>query len=131
MSGIPRSGRGRFITPCRYLTARCPGGCESWLHPRAVETHVNLGRCRGKPWVDDVEDSALVPQPAAVLFGERLPAVHIRPFDITHDTVLRLRSGERMRYEVLQGIVVRSPLEGVPSRRWVYTVMAAVKHLGP
>jgi hypothetical protein len=109
--------------------ARCPSGCESWLHPRAVDPH--LRRCSGKPWVDDVEDSALVPQPVADLFSERVPASLIGPVDISLDRVLRLRSHEGVRYDVLQGVVVRSPVEGVRARRWVYIVRAAVERQGP
>lgn len=75
MPAIPRTEGVRFTTKCRYLTARCPSGCESWLHPRAVEAHLQPGRCRGKPWVDHVDDSALVPEPAAALFIERMPGM--------------------------------------------------------
>jgi hypothetical protein len=60
MPTIPNRGGVRFVTRCRYLTARCPTGCETWLHPRAVNAHVLLRRCRGNPWIEDVEDEALV-----------------------------------------------------------------------
>jgi hypothetical protein len=129
MPVLPSGGGVQFVTRCRYLTARCPGGCESWLHPRAVGPHA--GRCRGKPWVDDVEDSALVPQPVADLFCERLPARLIGPVEVSQDRALRLRSHEGVRNDVLQGVVVRSPIEGVRARRWVYIVRAAVEGQGP
>lgn len=120
----------RLVAKCRYLTARCPGGCEVWLHPRAVEPHVEFGRCRGKPWVDEVEDSALVPKPAAALFIERLPSSLIGPVNVSQDRVLRHRSTQGVRDEVLQGILVRSPVDGVRARRWVCVVMSAVERHG-
>lgn len=33
-----------MATRCEYLTARCPYGCEVWLHPKAVAPHAD--RCR-------------------------------------------------------------------------------------
>jgi hypothetical protein len=131
MPEILSAGGVRFVARCRYLTARCPGGCESWLHPRAVAAHIELRRCRGKPWVDGVEDSALVPESAAELFSERLPAHLIGPVEVSQDRVMSLRSSERVRNEVLYGVVVRSPIEGVRARRWVYVVMAALERHGP
>lgn len=35
------------MTKCEYLTARCPTGCEVWLHPKAVTPHE--ARCPGHP----------------------------------------------------------------------------------
>lgn len=121
----------RFVSRCRYLTARCPSGCESWLHPKAVTAHVGLGRCRAVPWVDSTEDSALVPGPHARLFRDRLPDALVGPVNVSQDRVLRLRSAEGVRDDVLQGIVVRSPIEGVNARRWMYVVRAAVELRGP
>ncbi len=43
-----------------YLTARCPTGCEAWLHPYALDQHVD-GRCQGHLWVDDLPDTAVIP----------------------------------------------------------------------
>jgi hypothetical protein len=88
-------------------------------------------RCRGKPWVNDVEDSALVPQPVADVFCERLPGRLIESVDVSQDRLLRLRSHEGVRYDVLQGIVVRSSIEGVRARRWVYIIRAAIERQGP
>ena len=131
MPTIPNRGGIRFVTRCRYLTARCPTGCEMWLHPRAVDAHVLLGRCRGTPWIEDVEDEALVPEPAASMFIDRVPSHLVRPINVSEDRLIRLRLTERVRDDVLHGIVVRSPVEGVRARRWVYVVTAAVERHGP
>lgn len=130
MPAISSCGGVRFAAKCRYLTARCPSGCESWLHPRAVTAHVELSRCRGVPWVDNVEDSALVPEPAVTLFTERLPARLVGPVAVSQD---RLSFGltERVPLDVLHGVVVRSAVEGVSARRWVYVVRAAVERHVP
>jgi hypothetical protein len=131
MPTIPSRGGIRFLARCRYLTARCPTGCEVWLHPRAVEPHITLGRCPGRPWVDDVEDSALVPEPIADLLSDRLPGHLLEPVNVSRDRMLRLRSAEGVSHDVLRGLLVHSPIEGVPARRWVYIVTAAVEHHGP
>lgn len=130
MAASPHPGV-RLVFRCRYLTARCPVGCESWLHPRAVAGHVGLGRCRGEPWVDSVEDSALVPKASASLFAWRLPAALVGRVNVSEDRVLRLRSAEGVWDDVLQGIVIRSPVEGVNARRWMYVIRAAVELRGP
>src|SRR5438105_2996038 len=103
----------RLRSRCRYLTARCPSGCESWLHPRAVDPHVGLGRCRGEPWVDNVEDSAVIPEPAATLFVQRLPGGFISPVRVSEDRVRSILPAERVRNDVLYGVVVRSPIASV------------------
>lgn len=121
---------GLRFTRCRYLTARCPTGCESWLHPRAVEGHLQPGRCSGRAWVDSVEDSALVPESAAAIFTERLPPGLVGPVDVSQDR-LRLTSTPRLHADVVHGIVVRSPIQGVSARRWVYVVRAATDGRGP
>ena len=132
MRAIPNHGAGvRFVTRCRYLTARCPTGCESWLHPRAVEAHIEPGRCRGKPWVDDLQDDALIPEPAASTFSQRMPAHLVGPVNVSQDRLGRFHPAERLRYDVLDGIVVRSPIDGVRARRWLYVVTAAIERHGP
>ena len=60
------------MTSSHYLTARCLAGCETWLHPAAVDRHIDLGRCRGQPWVDAIPDAVLVP--ARWLRGARNPS---------------------------------------------------------
>ena len=131
MRAIPNRGGLQLVTRCRYLTARCPFGCETWLHPRAVETHVDLGRCRGTAWVDGVEDEALIGEPAASTFIERMPAHLIGPVNVSEDRLIRFQLTERLRNDVLHGIVVRSPVEGVRARRWAYVVREAIERHGP
>lgn len=56
------------------LTARCPQGCETWLHPRAVWLHTNdPKRCREHPSVDDLADSTLIAAPLAQEVAAILP----------------------------------------------------------
>ena len=131
MPTISTSPGNRMRSRCRYLTARCPSGCESWLHPRAVELHVGLGRCRGEPWVDNIEDSAVIPEPAATLFVQRLPAGLIAPVRVSAERVRSISPTERVRNDVLHGVVVRSPIASVRARRWVYVVTAAIDRDGP
>jgi hypothetical protein len=50
---------------------------------------------------------------------------------VSEERILRIRSSEPVRDEVLQGIVVRSPIAGLRARRWVYVVMAAIERYGP
>lgn len=116
---------------CRYLTARCPSGCECWLHPRAVAAHLQPGRCQGRPWVAAVPDETLVPAPVADALRNVLDPRLVRPVKVSQDRILRLRSSEGVRDEVLQGIVVRSPLEGVKARRWAAIAAAALERYGP
>lgn len=121
---------GPRFTRCRYLMARCPTGCESWLHPRAVEGHLQPGRCSGRAWVDTVEDSALVPQPDASLLVERVPPELVGPLEVSEDR-MRFSSTPRLCADVVQGIVIRSPIQGVSARRWLYIVRAATDRQGP
>jgi hypothetical protein len=116
---------------CRYLTARCPSGCECWLHPRAVSAHLQPGRCQGRPWTDRVPNETLVPAPVADVVRGILDPPLVRLVMVSQDRILGLRSSEYVRDEVLQGIVVRSPLEGVKARRWVSIVLAALDRHGP
>ena len=44
---------------------------------------------------------------------------------------MRLTSAPRLHAEVVHGIVVRSPIQGVSARRWVYVVRAATDSQGP
>lgn len=86
--------------------------------------------CSSEPWVD-LEDSALVPESAATVFGERLPPGLIGPVSVSEDRMLRLRSAERVRDDVLHGVVVRSPIMASAPGDGVYVVRAAIERDEP
>lgn len=49
-----------------YLTIRCLWDCEAWLSYRSsvLDHH---SRCRGRPWVDGIDDVAVIPHPYTTL----------------------------------------------------------------
>lgn len=115
-----RADRGvrRIMTRWHYLTARCPLGCESWLHPAAVRAHLEPGRCRRHPWVDDVTESVIV-QGGSVR----------RPMDWVP---ARFVAGPRPDWPPLgmlngeEAIAISSPIQGVAPREWLQVVEAAL-----
>lgn len=113
----------RRFTRSTYLMARCTGGCEIWLHPKAVRNHLDLGRCRGRPWVDEIPAAALVQNDVAELFAEELPARYLtlRPYTSV--------ATERA-HKHLPDLLVSSPIEGVAARRWTLIAAAAVRRDG-
>ncbi len=42
------------MTESHFLTARCIDGCMTWLDPATVEPQIQLSRCRGQPWLDEI-----------------------------------------------------------------------------
>lgn len=115
------------MTRCQYLTARCPFGCEVWLHPLAVPPHER--RCPGHRWTERR------PQVAQVLLvdedAER--ARILCPPEVVHqptfseDRMLSPPPAMRLRDEVVRGVLVESPLEGITGRRWWTAVRAATE----
>lgn len=111
------------MTRCHNLTARCPRGCECWLHPAAVRSHIRPDHCRGKPWVADVPETVIVTGDEAKLLTEALPAKLIG---------WPIRDGRPTTY--LNGdpsITIASPLPGVAPRRWLQVALAAAARSGP
>jgi hypothetical protein len=105
-----------------YLTARCPQGCECWLHPGAVDAHVEFGRCRGRPWVDDADETVIVTGDIVYLLVAALPA----------DVFVYPGADDVPIYNLLGEPAVRlaSPLHGVAPRPWLHTALAAVDRDG-
>jgi hypothetical protein len=102
----------------KNLTARCLGGCEVWLHPKAVPAHTD--RCPRVPWTD-----RRLPVSEVLLAGDQArQALEICPDEVlalptfSKDRGQRYVPGLYLREEVRLGIVVRSPLEGITGRRW-------------
>lgn len=118
-----------MATRCEYLTARCPYGCEVWLHPRAVRPHAD--RCPGHPWTDDrLPVTQVILSDTDVEQARRIcPPEILHPPTFTTDRVLKPRAGMRLHGGLLRGIVVESPLEGVTGRRW-WTVARAAHEQG-
>lgn len=119
------------MTKSHYLTARCPQGCETWLHPRAVWAHTNdSDRCRQHPWVDDIADTALIAAPLAQKVASVLPGHLVGLPGFSCDRVLHPNPGDYLRIDLCQGIVVQSPVEGVMAQRWAIVVAAAERAAG-
>lgn len=114
-----------------YLTARCPTGCEAWLHPYALDAHVD-GRCRGGPWVDDLADTAVVPSTYSDLLLGVLDEslVSVVPLDRSprvDPSDGRLRTAPP---EHAGSFRISSPIAGVTARRWLVVALAAADRWG-
>lgn len=118
------------MTRSKYLTARCPLGCEVWLHPKAVGPHGRPGRCQHVAWVDRLEDEYLVAAPFAVDVSRLLPPDLVQRPEFSESRLLRPRAGEYIRDEVCQGIVLHSPVNGVRAQRWATVVQCAYRETG-
>ena len=119
------------MTKVHYLTARCPLGCETWLHPQAVWPHTHHpGKCRKRPWVDDLADEALIAAPLARDIASILPSALVREPRYSAERMLHPGPGQYLCVDMTQGVLIRSPIEGVPARRWAVVVAAAERELG-
>lgn len=118
------------MTKVHYLTARCPQGCEAWLHPLAVEPHLlDPDRCRKRPWVDEIPDLALVAAPLAHDMADALPPDLLsRPF--SEGRMLSPNPDNYIRIDLCQGVMVRSPVPGVRAQRWAVVTSAAAREYG-
>ena len=114
------------MTKCEYLTARCPYGCEVWLHPRAVLPHAH--RCRGVPWTESRRPVAevLLANEDADDARRLLPSSVLAKPNISGDRLLHPRPGMYLHESAVQGIVVRSPLVQVTGRRWWTVARTAI-----
>src|SRR4051812_31756596 len=120
-----------MMTKSHYLTARCPQGCETWLHPRAVWPHLNdVSRCRRHPWIDDIPDNALIAAPLAEEIGHLFPSQLVETRTFSEDRLLRPQPGEYLREELRQGVLIRSPIHDVPAQRWAIVAGVAARHCG-
>jgi len=114
-----------------YLTARCPAGCEAWLHPYALDQHVD-GRCRGHPWVDDLPDTAVIPSSYTDLLLGTLDEALISTVRLERSGRVDARDG-RLRHEAPLSpgsFRVHSPFDGVRARRWLVVARAAADRWG-
>lgn len=114
---------------CGYLTARCPYGCEVWLHPRAVGPHGD--RCPGHRWTDNrmpVTQVALSDQQADLARLICPPTQLLRP-SFSGDRLLNPRPGMRLHDSLVAGVVVQSPFPDITGRRW-WTVLRAAHEQG-
>ena len=114
---------------CGYLTARCPYGCEVWLHPRAVGPHGD--RCPGHRWTDNrmpVTQVALSDQQADLARLICPPTQLLRP-SFSGDRLLNPRPGMRLHDSLVAGVVVQSPFPDITGRRW-WTVLRSAHEQG-
>lgn len=114
-----------------YLTARCTTGCEAWLHPYALDQHVE-GRCRGHPWVDDLADTAVVPNSSSGVILGVLEESLVSPVPLERSSRVVGRDGRLRNPAPEHGGMfrIRSPLDGVKSRRWLVVAIAAADRWG-
>lgn len=110
---------------CEYLTARCPYGCEVWLHPRAVAPHHD--RCPGHRWTDRrlPVTQVVLSDDQADLAREICPPEQLRPPEFSGDRLLSPRPGMRLHDGLVAGVVVESPVPAVTGRRWWTVVRTA------
>jgi hypothetical protein len=114
-----------------YLTARCPTGCEAWLHPYALDQHLD-GRCRGHPWVDDLPDTAVIPTGYTGVILGCVDEALIGTVGSERSGRVDARDG-RLRHPAPPNpgtLRLRSPLDGVPARRWLVVALAAADRFG-
>lgn len=114
-----------------YLTVRCPTGCEAWLHPKAVHQHL-AGRCRGHPWVEDLPDTAVIPEPYTELILSAIDdtLVSVVPPDRSgrvDPSDGRVRNQPRPHKGTRR---IQSPIEGIKARRWLLVAVAAAERWG-
>ena len=121
-----------MTTRTKYLTTRCPTGCEAWLHPQALAGHLQPGRCRGHAWVEDLEDAVLVVAPTGATLARVLPAECVGRPAFSDDRLLQRgpMPGDYLRDEVCRGVTVRSPAGGVRAGRWLLVATAAARASG-
>lgn len=110
-----------------YLTIRCPLGCEAWLQPSAVERHLEPGRCRQHPWVEDLPDVAVVPASLTGLLLPLLPAALVD--NAEHPEIANTRRTS-VGFDFRLGRRVRSPVQGVSARRWLHVAIAVLEQQG-
>lgn len=95
------------MTKVHYLTARCPQGCEAWLHPLAVEPHLlDPKRCRRRPWVDEIPDLALVGAPLAQDMADMLPPDLLRRPSFSDERILSPNPDNYIPIHLGQGVMV-------------------------
>lgn len=107
-----------MATRCEYLTARCPYGCEVWLHPKAVAPHAD--RCRKIPWTESRRPvtEVLLSEDEAERARSVCPPELVSTPTFSDDRLLNPRPGMYLHPGATNGVVVRSPLDGITGRRW-------------
>ncbi len=114
-----------MATRCEYLTARCPYGCEVWLHPKAVAPHAD--RCRKIPWTESRRPvtEVLVAEDEVERARSVCPPELVSTPTFSDDRLLNPRPGMYLHPGATNGVVVRSPLDGITGRRWWSVAQAA------
>lgn len=121
------------MTPVRttYLTIRCPKGCEAWLSPRAsVPDH--LVRCAGRPWVDAINEVAVVPSAYTALIERFVEPALLGEVSDSRVSRAELGDGRAKRPVPTPAgrVTLATPIEGVRPRRWLAVAIAAVERHG-
>ncbi len=108
-----------------------PHGCEAWLHPR-ISMRDHADRCRGHPWVDEIDEVAVVPTEytsliAAVMDADLLGAVS----DQRHSRAVLGDGRAKSRVPTPAGrLTIETPIAGIRPRRWLTVAIAATERLG-
>lgn len=108
-----------------YLAIRCPTDAKAGLH-RPGLTGTSAGAA-GRPWADELPDTAVVPAPLAGALLSVLPRPLVQ--EAERPRVARARQ-DRVALDFRHGYSVRSPVEGVPARRWLRVATAALETKG-
>ncbi len=109
-----------------YLTIRCLWGCEAWLSYRA-SVLAHHGRCRGRPWVDDIDDVAVIPDPYTKVITDAVDGDLVGGISLPGES-RTASGGGNARYPAPtpKGTrTIQSPLEGIRARRWLTVAIAA------
>ncbi len=114
-----------------YLTIRCPKGCEAWLHARASVPH-HVDRCRGRPWVDDIAEVAVVPSEYSSLVEAAVDPALLGLVSMPGETRADPADGRCKRPVPLPAgtLTVRTPIAGVHPRRWLTVALAVWERHG-
>jgi hypothetical protein len=117
----------------RYMTARCPQGCDWWSIPPAVDRHVRSGNCKRQPWVLARGGELLISRDnhTRLRVLALLPPELVRPAQAGYRGYFPLARDRYLPGGVLGGTVLTSPFPAIPARRWLEVADAARRRFGP
>ncbi|MGH9190875.1 MAG: hypothetical protein ACRDZ0_00160 [Acidimicrobiales bacterium] len=117
----------------RYMTARCPQGCDWWSIPPAVDRHTRSGNCKRQPWALARAGELLIAGDNHTRLGvlALLPPELVRPAQAGDRAYFPLARDRYLPSGVLGGTVLTSPFPDIPARRWLEVADAALRRFGP
>jgi hypothetical protein len=117
----------------RYMTARCPLGCDWWSIPPAVDRHVRSGNCKTRPWAHDRGGELLIAgdDHARACVLALVPPHLKRPATLGDRATRPLACDRIVRDAVGAGTVLTAPFPDIPVRRWLEVTDTALRRFGP